>query len=56
MTTEKPDPHRETADALVAAWMQGCEEPVCGLTDELRLRAMITGALETAAAQAKATA
>ena len=40
----KPDPHRAAADDLVADWMKGCSEPVCTITDELRLRAMIATA------------
>ena len=49
MSAEKVDPHRERADALVAAWMKDCQEPVCALSDELRLRAMLTRAFATPA-------
>ena len=46
MPSDKADPFREDADALVAEWMKGCAEPVCAVQDEIRLREMVARALE----------
>ena len=50
MATDKTEPFREIVDALVAAWMKDCLEPVCALSDELRLRATLTRVFSATAA------